>query len=109
MSKPAPLTPSQKMQVLSKSDGHCFYCGILLTVSTMVRDHFIPISGGGLNRLENSVAACPTCNGIKSDLSIEQFRTALKQPDVIRRRGIQGYQPFDKNGAFYFEIHGLKS
>jgi 5-methylcytosine-specific restriction endonuclease McrA len=46
----------------------CFYCGIDIS-SGATQDHFIPLSKGGSNWIENIRAACITCNISKGNRS----------------------------------------
>jgi 5-methylcytosine-specific restriction endonuclease McrA len=57
----------------SKRRGHksrpkgkcCVYCK---TEYNLTRDHVIPLSKGGLNRIDNIVLACFECNQAKGDM-----------------------------------------
>lgn len=59
--------------ILSKSSlfyrdrGHCAYCTTELSLETITCDHVTPKSLGGKHEWTNVVAACPTCNYLKSD------------------------------------------
>ena len=62
--------------------GTCFYCGKkfapqLLSEKRAHRDHIIPESAGGSDRLHNLVIACTKCGTKKSDKPIRQFRPKL--------------------------------
>ena len=45
----------------------CNFCGKALTVSTLTKDHLIPVSKGGKHTWENIVASCFDCNADKGD------------------------------------------
>lgn len=47
--------------------GLCFHCGVNLTVTGYHGDHWIPLSRGGTNWIENIRLLCPKCNRRKSD------------------------------------------
>lgn len=61
----------------------CFYCNEVLDRGTLTKDHFIPLSKGGSNYLENLVPACKSCNSKKRDrlLLLEQV-TSLNKKEV---------------------------
>ncbi len=58
-------TFSQKQGLLRKQGHRCFYCGESL--AEYHADHFIPLSKGGSDYIENIRMACPPCNLSKSD------------------------------------------
>ncbi|MEA3016686.1 MAG: hypothetical protein QOI38_1408, partial [Sphingomonadales bacterium] len=62
--------------------GACFYCGKKfgphrLTKKLVHRDHIVPQSHGGSDRLHNLVIACANCGTEKADKPIRQFRPKL--------------------------------
>lgn len=63
---------------------HCSYCGIELTDDSsqddriFTFDHYVPISRGGDNSLNNLKLACNACNTVKGRLSAEVFGELLK-------------------------------
>lgn len=57
----------------------CFYCGARLSFQTFSLDHIIPVSKGGTKAGGNIVAACKTCNGLKSDLSMPEFAVIFQE------------------------------
>jgi hypothetical protein len=56
-----------------KRDSHCYYCGRDTTKHGYTRDHIVPKSKGGTE----TVTACESCNRMKSNLSLEEFRLLL--------------------------------
>ena len=62
--------------------GKCFYCGIKTERGSlkqsaaiyMTRDHVIPTSAKGGDRRANKVVCCRTCNKVKEDLTLEEFK-----------------------------------
>lgn len=74
------MTPKRK-RIWNKSQGHCWYCGGKLKKGWHI-DHFKPLGRNPdktVNNPENDnednlVPACASCNIMKSDMSIEQFR-----------------------------------
>ena len=59
----------EKDYILSKSHRRCCKCGRALSRDDKMFtvDHFIPISKGGTNDIENLVPLCWDCNQLKSD------------------------------------------
>ena len=53
--------------LVRKSGGKCRYCGEPVKRSEMTVDHVIPLSAGGLDRLDNLSLACLRCNQEKGD------------------------------------------
>ncbi len=100
-----------RMQVWSKYDGHCAYCGIELAYKDMQVDHVKSIHMNGSNDLENLMPSCRMCNYYKGAGGIEFLRKALKtlsnrlvKPFINRlalRYGILELNTWD--GKFYYE------
>lgn len=51
----------------------CSICGKIINEKRMQVDHIIPLAVGGPNRWLNTVAACATCNNMKSDILSLQY------------------------------------
>lgn len=68
---------SKKNKVLSKSNGHCWYCGIHITPKTMTIDHVIPQSKERNNSISNLVPCCQSCNSKKGNRSMKHFREIM--------------------------------
>lgn len=62
-------TRSRKQIILLQEiyDNKCFYCEKVLTDLTATRDHIVPVSMGGKDKLSNMVLSCTKCNSLKSD------------------------------------------
>lgn len=63
-------------------NGRCAYCGDEIVVeakqSSQLKkvatlDHVIPLSRGGEDHFENSVAACKSCNHEKKDMTSDEY------------------------------------
>jgi 5-methylcytosine-specific restriction endonuclease McrA len=91
------LKKAEREAVFQKFDGHCAYCAEQLPDKGWHADHMLPVGRitryctakrryiyTGVSRnpqndnLENLVPACKSCNLLKRDMSIEQFRTLLQ-------------------------------
>ena len=62
---------------MKDQDGLCFYCKRQLredlSRSIPTLDHYVPLSLGGEDHYENTVAACTTCNRLKGDMHGDEF------------------------------------
>lgn len=54
-------------------DWLCFYCQRELTIEDLTKDHFLPLSRGGGDELENVVPACLPCNTTKNAMTGPEF------------------------------------
>lgn len=67
-------------------NGLCAYCTIPISASSSAVaadrratiDHIVPLSRGGADARENTLAACAYCNMTKGNLSVEEFRNDVK-------------------------------
>lgn len=97
--------PKKRKRVLNKSKGLCWYCGQRLVGGWHV-DHFHPIGrepNGIIKHPErdiedNLVPACPSCNVMKSDMDIEQFRNLIANFIVRLNRDIPVYKHAKRYG-----------
>lgn len=70
------MTKERRKKIYDMTRGKCFYCGYDIDLENFHVDHFIPKAKGGKMK-ENLVPACPQCNMIKGDKSIEEFRRVI--------------------------------
>lgn len=68
-----------RLKVLDRDAWTCFYCGKHLEGNDATADHIIAKASGGTDTLDNLVAACRRCNGIKQD------RTLVRLPWINTR------------------------
>lgn len=57
---------------------NCHYCDKPFKLTSITKDHKIPVSKGGGNEKENIVPACRKCNGDKSNMEYEIFVDKIK-------------------------------
>ena len=109
--------------VLSKSNGHCWYCGDPLKGKKWHQDHFHPVIRHDnkplypeLDCFDNLVPSCIQCNNFKSSSSIEgyrsdissQFELALKNSNGLRQLNRLGLVELSsKPVIFWFEEQGF--
>lgn len=65
-------TAAEFNAVLIAQAYRCFYCGTDITVGA-TEDHFIPLSKGGSNHIDNIRAACRPCNVKKGNRPASQM------------------------------------
>ena len=67
MTESRAFTAMQRIELFSRSGGHCQSCSAPITLTDFHADHVIPWSKGGKTTLANGQALCRTCNLTKSD------------------------------------------
>lgn len=64
----------QKDHLVKKYGGICFYCGLpFKSKKDITLDHYLPISKGGFDELENYRLSHFECNQTKADMTGEEF------------------------------------
>lgn len=74
-------TKEQWLDKIAEYRGCCAYCGM---TGKMTRDHYIPLSRGGSNSIDNIVPACRHCNSSKHDMTGPEF-VEQRQRDAARQ------------------------
>lgn len=67
------ITKKTKEKVRKKFDGHCAYCGCILTDENFTVDHIYPSSRGGSDAIDNLHPACKECNNGKGNATIKEI------------------------------------
>lgn len=76
------IAPWSRSLMLRRDNFECAYCG--KHANTV--DHIHPRSLGGRNEWMNTIAACLSCNGKKSNKTLEEFGVPLRfQPTIVYR------------------------
>ncbi|MEC7522829.1 MAG: HNH endonuclease [Myxococcota bacterium] len=76
-----PKVRFSRVNVLTRDDFRCQYCGEQLPARELTFDHVKPRSQGGRTSWENIVSACRDCNGRKGNRTPEQAgMKLLSQP-----------------------------
>ena len=124
------LTKVQRAELKQKFDGNCSYCGEELG-ERWDADHFIPIKRNWIikdgkqiftdsinpenDTIENMMPSCKSCNKDKSSLSIEDWRSMIKNKVACLNRDSTTYQKAKRYGlvvetdidvVFYYEKCG---
>lgn len=108
-----------RREALAKFGGKCGYCGFLRGKTL---DHIKPLSAGGCDWIDNLLPCCKTCNNLKGDMTVEQFREALFQcrefgipphkktsASMAGQKWVQHSQRFvGPKITFYFETHPVQ-
>ncbi len=103
-----------KEKLWNASDKKCAYCGIELNCFTEVRvDHFQPKSKILIEHVDNYVCSCASCNSMKCNVDIEEFRfrfavynSSIKGiilPSQAKQLVEAGVELPIQLGEFYFE------
>jgi 5-methylcytosine-specific restriction endonuclease McrA len=75
-------------QLLTREGGLCIYCNEQVNLihddpKQATLDHVLPVSKGGLTKLDNLVLACAECNAEKGDgVDFERFLEPETEPVV---------------------------
>jgi len=103
-------------RIHQKYDGHCAYCGRVITIKEMQVDHFVPKYKSRSILVNpddpiNLMPSCRSCNHYKRASHIEYFRellmtihTRIAKIYIVKvaiNFGIIQFKPFD--GTFYYE------
>ena len=59
------VPPLNNRELFHRDRQICAYCGTMLPISRLTRDHIVPFSRGGRDSWMNVVTACRHCNGHK--------------------------------------------
>jgi hypothetical protein len=107
---------ARRQKIYDKTEGHCAYCGVKFDAfENMTIDHIIPISSDMLKKkgLRNNLPACLSCNHLKDDLTVKEFRMFIK-----KLRGSSGMKGHDhamkfkvsesNRISFFFEDIGVE-
>lgn len=81
------ISKMTRLNVYAKYNGKCAYCGCELELNEMQVDHFIAHHGeGGEDTLDNYYPACSVCNRVKSNSTLEGFKSSIKHCGEIHRK-----------------------
>ena len=107
-----------RKQIYNKYNGHCAYCGKVISYDEMQVDHLIPqrlkekYGEDKIECFENYMPVCRRCNHYKRALNIEAFRDTIEKiPSKLMRDnytfkvGVDYgfWEPKNRKVEFYFE------
>ena len=92
----------KRHKVFMKTFYHCAYCGkILVDKDDLTIDHKNPKAKGGTNEFDNLIGCCRSCNRLKNDKTIEEFRAKLIEATTLSN-AFYG-EKYNPNVVFFFE------
>ena len=71
-----------RVNVYSRDDFECQFCGTCGAMDELTYDHVVPRSKGGRTEWTNIVTACADCNSKKANKTPEQARMRLRKKPV---------------------------
>jgi len=112
------MTKKDRLEIYSKFNGRCAYCGREITIKQMQIDHYWPKhlshfqSGQDNNRGENLMPSCQRCNIHKHSMRPEEWRKELNLQVTRLRKNSQFDRALrfgqikiaNKPILFYFEV-----
>lgn len=69
---------------LEKQNFKCFYCGKNISYDSSTRDHYIPLSLGGSDEINNIVACCSSCNSKKRNMMPKDYIKKIDNTEPSR-------------------------
>ena len=79
------INTSKRKVVYQKTMGHCAYCGIKLDPFSFVVEHVVSRKWGGTNSLKNLLPSCTSCNSLKRDHTLREFKKRLVSLEGVRK------------------------
>ncbi len=101
------MTMEQKRAIFNRDKWICKYCGSNQAIH-MTIDHMTPLSRGGADNEKNMTTACHSCNQLKSNMTVAEFRVWMRAMKQLRKIGMCQYD--FKNcevKSFVFTYHPL--
>lgn len=96
------ISANKRHNVFMKTFYHCAYCGkILSNADDLTIDHKNPKAKGGKDEIDNLVGCCKSCNQIKADSTVSEFRKKLSEAAKISN--MFSGERYNTNIQFFFE------
>lgn len=80
-----------RKRVFEKTDGKCSYCGSELDPFEFHREHAIPASRGGTDRVKNIIPSCRMCNSRKRQRTLAEFRAYIRDYPICLLDAIKAH------------------
>jgi len=100
--------PALRKKVHAKTGGTCFYCETSLQYDWEM-DHYIPVSKGGKNAIENLVPACRPCNQAKKDTLPHEFVSPCRRVGENHASGKEITSHRQDDGPSIFDLQSSTS
>ena len=71
------IPKSMRHSIYSRDEYKCQFCLQDTDPDQLTIDHLVPLALGGLDEVTNYVTCCRTCNGVKSDQTLEDFARTI--------------------------------
>ena len=99
------ISGSIRYNVLKDAKFRCELCGVSADTKALEVDHIIPRNKGGTDEISNLQALCYSCNAMKRDKDLTDFRK-VKESYEVREEGclfceIQKERILDEDNLFY--------
>lgn len=106
MSNRKKVSQTIKWRAKNKSGGRCAICG---STNNITMDHFIPLSLGGKNELENIIPLCENCNRYKGDMLIKvkrnfNFLSESNKSSIGQIMAEYSTSNFRQDSVFYYDV-----
>jgi 5-methylcytosine-specific restriction endonuclease McrA len=96
------ISANKRHNVFMKTFYHCAYCGKILDKhEDLTIDHKNPKAKGGTDEMDNLVGCCKSCNQLKADRTVAEFKKRLVEAANISN-AFSG-EKYDTNIEFFFE------
>jgi hypothetical protein len=79
------LTKQEWKTIVSIFDNKCAYCG---KTKPLVREHVVPVSGGGSFTKDNIIPSCKSCNSSKNNRSFSEWYPKFRYYSEDREKNI---------------------
>lgn len=106
------MTKGKRQKIYEKYNGHCAYCGQVISLKEMQIDHIHPQMLGGTEDAENLNPSCRICNHYKRATKLEIWRKYFLGGIIERLRKIYIFKVAERygmvqvkewDGKFYYE------
>lgn len=77
------ISKSLRFEVFKRDSFTCQYCGAKAPDVILQVDHVHPVAAGGDNELLNLITSCVSCNSGKSDKTLDDNSTIVRQRDQL--------------------------
>jgi 5-methylcytosine-specific restriction endonuclease McrA len=67
------FTEIEFLEKLKEYNYKCYWCGKKMNKKEITRDHYIPLTKGGTDYIDNIVPCCCSCNCIKKDRMPDEY------------------------------------